>query len=309
MRRSTAGRRKAERLSRAKKFKQPARKGRLLSFAPDGAGVQHSRVSAGFRHHRGMLRGDDHAAWLKGGDTRCVNDAAVPRRPWHVVLLGPPGAGKGTVAERIVERFGACHLSTGDLLRAAKGGCAPAGSVAMEEAAAAMRRGELVNDDTIVRIVRERVRCLVCAHGFLLDGFPRTRMQAVALEGILADAGRALDAVLDITLPDDVIVERLQGRRVCRGCGAIFHAVNRPPARDGVCDACGGALFQRDDDRPEAIRVRVAAYHETVDGVESFYRERGLLATIDGRGAPDEVFERALKALNPPAQPGSCRGV
>lgn len=244
----------------------------------------------------------DHGAWLKGDNSRCLNESAVPRRPWHMVLLGPPGAGKGTLAERIGERFGACHLSTGDLLRAARGGCGPAGSAAMEEAKAAMQRGELVHDDTIVSIVRERVRCLVCSHGFLLDGFPRTRMQAEALDGMLAGVGRTLDAVLEITLPDDVIVERLQGRRVCRECGAIFHAVNKPPQRDGACDDCGGVLAHRDDDRPEAIRVRLAAYHEAADGVVAFYRERGVLLVIDGRGSPEEVFDRAKNALNPSAQ-------
>jgi len=253
-----------------------------------------------------MQRSGDRASWLKGGDAVCVNEGALPRRPWHIILLGPPGAGKGTVAERIVDKYGACHLSTGDLLRAARSSCGPAPSEAMGEALAAMGRGELVRDETILRIVSERVRCLVCAHGFLLDGFPRTRLQAEELGEILAFRGRTIDAVLDITLPDDAIVERLQGRRVCRGCGAIYHAVNRPPAKEGICDACGGEVYQRGDDRPEAIRVRLRAYHETADGVESYYRDRGILIEIDGRGTPDEVFARTEAALSKPEEARSA---
>lgn len=240
----------------------------------------------------------DRAGWLIGGEARCTGEGELPRRPWHIVLLGPPGAGKGTVAEGIIGKYGACHLSTGDLLRAARSGCGGGASPAMAEALGAMRRGELVDDATIVRIVSERVRCLVCAHGFLLDGYPRTAMQAEALDAMLSGVGRSLDAVLNIALDDDVIVERLEGRRVCRDCGAIYHAANRPPARSGVCDSCGGEVYQRDDDRPEAIRVRLAAYHDTADGVISFYRKRDLLQEIDGRGPPAGVLARVEAALD-----------
>lgn len=215
-----------------------------------------------------------------------------------MVLLGPPGAGKGTVAEGIVEKYGACHLSTGDLLRAAKGGCGGSGSSAMEEAVAAMRCGELVHDDTIVRIVGERVRCLVCAHGFLLDGFPRTLAQAESLDGMLGVFGRTLDAAINVSLPDAIIVERLQGRRVCKECQATFHLVNKPPASVGICDACGGALAQREDDQPAAIQVRLDAYHAKSDAVIDFYKAKGILLEIDGRGWPDEVFARADAALD-----------
>jgi adenylate kinase len=215
--------------------------------------------------------------------------------------------GKGTQAERIIATFGACHLSTGDIFRyaAKNGACGLPPSPAMALALAAMRKGELVSDTTVVELVRERAHCLTCPHGFLLDGFPRTVEQARALDAILAQVGRSLDAVIHYGAGQDVIIERLSGRRVCRKCGAGYHLANKPPRVAGRCDACGGALFQRDDDRPEAIRVRLEAYDATVGPVLAHYRERKLLHELDASGTPDEVFSRTravLEGIGAPAR-------
>jgi adenylate kinase len=200
--------------------------------------------------------------------------------------------GKGTQAAYIISTFGACHLSTGDIFRyAAKtGSCGLSPSPAMAEALTAMRKGELVSDATVVELVRERAHCLSCPRGFLLDGFPRTVDQARALDKILAQVGRSLDAVIHYGAGQDVIVERLSGRRVCQKCGTGYHLTSKPPRAAGLCDACGGALFQRDDDRPEAIRVRLKAYDATVGPVLAHYRERKLLHDLDASGTPDQVF-------------------
>jgi adenylate kinase len=242
---------------------------------------------------------NDRAAWLKGGDTLCsITPQAPPGKTWRLVLLGAPGVGKGTQAQLLAERLGACHLSTGDVFRAAK--CLADGerSPALDHALGFMRRGELVPDEIVLDMVGERVCCMRCCGGFLLDGFPRTVAQAEALERLLLREKLALTAVLDFELPIEEIVARLGGRRTCSGCKAVFHVEGLPPRVEGICDHCGGKLFQREDDRPEAIRVRMAAYEKSTRPLMEFYRKRGLLVTIAAAKTPDETFQRTMKMLN-----------
>ncbi len=239
----------------------------------------------------------DRAAWLKAGDARCSVEAPAPARPFRLVLLGAPGVGKGTQAEMLQDRLGACQLSTGDVFRAAKSLDACERTPALNEALDLMRRGALVPDTTVLEMVRERVGCLRCRGGFLLDGFPRTVGQAEALEQILAQEQLRLDAVLSYDLPIERIVSRLSGRRTCGGCKAVYHVEARPPKVAGVCDACGGKLLQREDDRPESIRVRMAAYEQSTAPLADFYRRKGLLVSISAEGTPEEIFSRTVQAL------------
>jgi adenylate kinase len=246
---------------------------------------------------------NDRAAWLKGGDALCsTTPQPPPGKTWRLVLLGAPGVGKGTQAELLSERLGACHLSTGDVFRAAK--CLADGerSPALNRALEFMRRGDLVPDEIVLDMVGERVCCLRCGGGFLLDGFPRTVAQAEALERLLQREKLALTAVLDFELPITEIVARLGGRRTCSGCKAVFHIEGLPPRVEGICDHCGGKLIQREDDRPEAIRVRMAAYEKSTRPLMEFYQKRGLLVTVMAGKVPDETFQRTmakLKTLSP----------
>ncbi len=236
-------------------------------------------------------------AWLKGGETVCPDEPPHSPRPWRLVLLGAPGVGKGTQAELLNERLGACHLSTGDIFRAAK--CQPNGglSPAMSAALQFMKRGELVPDDTVLQIIRERSRCLRCGGGFLLDGFPRTVAQAEALQTTLKELGVKLDAVLSYELAREEIIARISGRRTCANCKAIYHLEARPPKVAGICDACGGPLTQREDDRPEAVRVRLEAYEKSTAPLAEYYRQRGLLVPIAVGSVPEVTFERTMTAL------------
>jgi adenylate kinase len=168
----------------------------------------------------------------------------------------------------------------------------------MKAALEAMRRGELVLDAVVVALVRERADRLLCRSGFLLDGFPRTRSQAEALDDLLAELGVSLDTVLNYELPVEVIVARLSGRRTCPGCKAVYHISTRPPRAADVCDRCGGRLMQRDDDRPESIRVRMHAYEEKTRPLAGYYERSGKLVSIRAAGTPEEVLRRSLQALN-----------
>jgi adenylate kinase len=245
-----------------------------------------------------MAEKRDRTTWLKGGDAPCQEPPEKTEPAHRLVLLGAPGVGKGTQAELLCEGLGTCHLSTGDIFRAAKSLKAEERSPAMEAALGYMRRGELVPDETVLEMVRERVRCLRCPGGFLLDGFPRTVAQAEALEKLLKGEQMKLDAVLSYELPLEQVVARLSGRRTCSGCKAVFHAQTRPPRVEGVCDHCGAKLYQREDDRPESIRVRMQAYEQSTAPLAGFYRRKGLLLSISADGTPEEIYQRTLMALD-----------
>jgi adenylate kinase len=241
---------------------------------------------------------NDRATWLQAGDVHCSIPPVPRTRPYRVVLLGAPGVGKGTQAELLCQHFGTCHLSTGDIFRTA-GKCAgPQSSEAMASAVTCMKRGELVPDDLVLNLIVERTSCLRCAGGFLLDGFPRTVAQASALEELLAMQQLELDAVLDYRLPRKAILARLSGRRTCSNCKAVFHVQSLSPKIAGVCDHCGGTLFQRDDDRPESILVRLDAYAKNTTPLKRFYHRRNLLVSVPAAGTPDETFARTLSALD-----------
>ena len=245
-----------------------------------------------------MSAKNDRASWIKGGAACCAMPTAKQEKPRRFVLLGAPGVGKGTQAELLCERLGTCQLSTGDIFRAAK--CLAEGdrSPALEAALDYMRRGDLVPDTTVLDLVRERVKCLRCPGGFLLDGFPRTVAQAEALDALLKQERIQLDAVLNYELPIEQIVARLSGRRTCGECKAVFHVTGRPPRVADVCDHCGGKLLQREDDRPEAVRLRMEVYEKSTKPLAVYYRQRGLLLTISADGAPDAIYQRTLTALD-----------
>jgi adenylate kinase len=234
-------------------------------------------------------------AWFRGSGFQC-EPLPVPReRTYRLVLLGPPGVGKGTQAELLCGRLGTCQLSTGDLFRA--GACDSESSPAMQAALEVMRRGELVSDELVMSMVRERAGCLRCHGGFLLDGIPRTLTQAEILASILAELGVELDAVLSYELPLEEIVDRIGGRRTCSQCKAIYHATARPPSREGLCDRCGGTLVQRDDDRPDAVRIRMQTYREATRPVSEFYARRDKLIVVSAQGEPGEILGHSLQLL------------
>lgn len=210
-----------------------------------------------------------------------------------MVLLGPPGAGKGTQAKLLQEEFAACQISTGDILRQAVAQQTPLG----QEAAQYINRGALVPDDVIVNLVAERLKQKDCERGFILDGFPRTIAQAESLDAILKRMNLSLNGVLSVQVPEQVIIERLAGRRTCKSCGALSHVAFNPPKKAGVCDRCGGELFQRDDDREGTIANRLKVYESQTAPLVDYYRERGLLRAIDGVGAIDQIRARVTQAL------------
>jgi adenylate kinase len=211
--------------------------------------------------------------------------------PKFVVLLGPPGAGKGTQAAFLREMLGVPHVASGDLFREHLLNKTKFG----RQVVAYIERGELVPDDLTTAMVMERLSQPDCQRGALLDGFPRTLGQAVALDEALAKRGHRICQVLNIVVPDEVLVERLSGRRVCRTCSAVYHIVHNPPHQDGTCDRCGGELYQRDDDRPGTVRYRLKVYWEQTSPLIDYYKKQGILVEINGN-QPIESVEAELRA-------------
>lgn len=238
----------------------------------------------------------DRTAWLQGGAACCQQPPPAVVRTWRLVLIGPPGVGKGTQAELLSQTLGACPLSTGDIFRHAHAHPHPAGS-AMAEAWDYMQRGELVPDATVLGIIAERSRCLHCGGGFMLDGFPRTQAQAVGLDALLAREQIRLDAVICYSLPTPEIVARISGRRLCPQCKAVFHVATHPPRTAGICDHCGTHLEHRADDRPEAVTIRLETYHTATLPLLEYYQAQGVLVPIEASGRPEEIFTETLDAL------------
>ncbi|MBQ9411784.1 MAG: adenylate kinase [Oscillospiraceae bacterium] len=207
-----------------------------------------------------------------------------------LVLLGAPGAGKGTQAEILSKKMGIPTISTGNILRAAMKNGTPVGLQAKEY----VEKGALVPDAVIIGIIRERLAEPDCANGYILDGVPRTIPQAEALE----EGGVGLDCALSIEVDDSVIVERMGGRRTCPDCGASFHVVNNPPKTEGVCDLCGAALTVRKDDAPETVKARLETYHKETEPLKAFYAARGKLKTVDNQPGIEATTAEIVKALN-----------
>ncbi|MDT4891931.1 MAG: adenylate kinase [Pseudonocardiales bacterium] len=213
----------------------------------------------------------------------------------RLVLVGPPGAGKGTQAEFIAEYFGIPKISTGDIFRANVSGGTELGRTAKKF----MDAGDLVPDEVTNAMVRDRLAQSDAIDGFLLDGFPRNVQQAGELDGILGEIGTVLSVVLDLDVDHDEVVRRLSGRRTCKHCGHVWHLEYDPPARIGICDKCGGQLYQRDDDRPATVRHRLVVYASQTAPLVAFYDARGQLVAIDALGPVEDVTERAIAALTP----------
>ena len=211
----------------------------------------------------------------------------------HILLMGPPGAGKGTQAAELVKEFNIPHISTGDMFRAAM----KEGTEMGKKAKSYIDAGNLVPDSVTVGIVRDRLAQDDCKKGFILDGFPRTVEQADALDGIMADLGLSLTRVLNISVPAADLVERAVGRRICKKCGATYHVKFNPSHKEGVCDECGGELFQRADDTAETMTNRLSVYEASTKPLIDYYQKAGIYTEVDGRQAIDKVTKDLVETL------------
>lgn len=211
----------------------------------------------------------------------------------RIILVGPPGAGKGTQAESIKKKYDIAHIATGDILRAN----AKAGTELGKTAKEYMDAGNLVPDDLIIAMMELRLQEPDTKNGFLLDGFPRTRRQAEALDELLKRLDLSLDAVVELDVSDEVVVKRLSSRRVCRQCGEIYNTLTKPEGTEGVCDICGGEVIRRDDDKESVIRSRLSVFHEQTAPIIKYYRDKRLLVTVDASGAKDSIVKRLADGL------------
>ena len=239
----------------------------------------------------------DHTAWLLGGEARCPTPPLIPPQPRRIVLLGPPGIGKGTQAALLGAALGTCYLSTGEILRAARPTPPFPPGPAMRTALNYARRGDTVPEDVLLYLINERCRCLTCAGGFILDGFPRTLRHAEALDRLMEANDLSLDAVVLYDLPATLIVPRLLGRRVCPTCQRIYHVKARPPRVAGLCDDCQSKLEQRRADRIDSIRLIQGTYATSPQPLIRHYQSRGLLVTVPAQGTPEEIFMRTIDAF------------
>ncbi len=212
----------------------------------------------------------------------------------NLILLGPPGAGKGTQAQRIVERYHIPQISTGDILRAAVREKTTLG----EKAKAFMDRGQLVPDEVVIGIIEERLKAPDCQQGFILDGFPRTLAQAEALQRILTKNRKSIEHVISIEVDPEELVRRLTGRRTCKNCGAMYHLLFHPPQQEGICDRCGGTLYQREDDQEETIRTRLKEYEKQTAPLIQYYKIKNQLRPIPGVGGENQVFEQIVRVID-----------
>ena len=211
----------------------------------------------------------------------------------NLILLGPPGAGKGTQATRIVEKYKVPHISTGDIFRENIKNNTPLGQKAQEY----MNKGQLVPDQLVVDIALDRLGKDDCKNGFLLDGFPRTVFQADALDKFLKDKGKGIDLVINIEVEDKMLIERLDARRVCPTCAATYNVIGMPPKKEGICDKCNDTLIQRKDDKKETVGNRIKVYHEQTSPLIDYYKEKGLIKDFDGMIGADALFDEIVKAI------------